>query len=327
MTFSAVSLLLGVVGSSALAINATESQKIPQDAMRAMKKLQATAKFAFTMQNRRLQEESGITSEGCVKACPKVGDMWMDAMTAQQDADGTEDEQMAALLQAMCKHRDTLQCVGKEAACKSEDDDGSGLEAIACMCECPDLMALGGAEDAGQAMCDNQVGIIHCMLDTDSCSSMTSSMTSGADAATIKSSFSLSCESNRKGCDEKSSNMETCAGDDVMKKWADAECMTSPAETCCPMAETIATCLDKECMKIMWAMQKISADSGDADAKASLERSLKISNTCPSTGLPKSMDEVQAVTDAHSGEPPAASGASQMVPAFAMAATAFTFFA
>jgi hypothetical protein len=60
-----------------------------------------------------------------------------------------------------------------------------------------------------------------------------------------------------------------------------------------------------------------------------MEKSLKMSETCPDLGMPATVAEVEAVADSYSddgaADPATTSFASQAVPVLAMAATAFAF--
>eukprot|EP00746_Dinoflagellata_sp_MGD_P161954 gnl/MRDRNA2_/MRDRNA2_89308_c1_seq1.p1 gnl/MRDRNA2_/MRDRNA2_89308_c1~~gnl/MRDRNA2_/MRDRNA2_89308_c1_seq1.p1 ORF type:complete len:356 (-),score=88.03 gnl/MRDRNA2_/MRDRNA2_89308_c1_seq1:287-1204(-) len=283
--------------------------------MAAMQKLQASIQRAGTFQTdviarapRRLdahESSGGMMDPKCQEACPGVMEMLLEMMTSMSatSTTPTPGSETAVMMEMLCAHADTLSCLGKAEACAS--DDTESMAALTCVCDCPGIIVLTSGGDAMEAMCANPDAIM-CMFEKESCKAMTAMMSEGAggmNADTMQKQLAIQCKASDLGCGEKMEKMATCGGE-ALSNWETAECGDDITEVCCPWGETIVECMDKQCVKLQIAAQKVAADAGDEDSKKDMESTFKTAKTCTSLGLPQNEEEAAALVPG-SEEPPA----------------------
>lgn len=324
----------------------------------AAAKLQATLKIMElqTRGPRHLQAATapqGWLSEDCLSACPAVGPMLQsvnEGMAATSTTPAPGDES-SVMLQIMCNGKESLDCLATEDVCQCGADvedctEGSFIgEAYKCACACPAIVDSA----ANGSKCTNKAGVLDCVYaDSQSCAAYTGSMfAQRSDGMKL---LATTCKRAQLGCEEKDEKLEEGeCGNDVKKKFDDAGC-GSASEDCCSWHTEIISCLDAECVKMELANDYVQANHEHEDdsphkkkerkeRKEGLAEKLNFIKECKHSGLPMTMEEVQAVADsavadsadnggsANTTASPATSSNNQGVLALATAATALALIA
>lgn len=259
-------------------------------------------------------------SDACAAACPGMPGL-IAAMSSRR-LDGHDRD---AFDTKNCVHMDAMVCLSGTAACQDSGkadtsaETKSNLATMTCMCACPALAA-------AKTMDDN-CAVVPCAKATSACTALFNNdpKDGGIDAIEIQ------CAAHAAGCTEKNEGVMTCTGTDKMMSWGACEAASKDgtfkdmSSACCPILETLYGCVTKECVDYDTASKYIQAQAGNTEAKASLEGTYTMGQSCGNVDLPTSSAEAKSLSDAQTGA--SGDGAStdlavhQAAPALAMVAT------
>jgi len=139
----------------AMCVTAQFSSRVASGEQRAWHgALHVKEALSRSLVSRRLSNETGPLTDGCLQACP--GAIQVIALSAS----GGEVE-----MDKFCPYIGALNCMASTSDCHEEGKTSSEVDAknIECMCTCPKFFSLGEGEEAAKKICADFKGTLGCV--------------------------------------------------------------------------------------------------------------------------------------------------------------------
>lgn len=220
----------------------------------------------------------------------------------------SSEEVATAYKQLVCEHSDAMMCTGAQTECLEESSSPSTMpkSMYECFCACPGFFVASSEPEPESRMCSNMDATLGCLTKAESCIPVVQAYYGPASETLVESQSYLCSTSHLRseyeelGCEGKSENVVSCAGDEAMRKLGQSAgtCGATGDKECCDAWDKVLECLDKKCVSLNLAMAALDTTSSTGvKSKAEVTESLKIHNSCNMSGVPKTEADVQAISE------------------------------